>query len=201
MKTMMVILQYALLGVFTQNLVFAGGVGSNRLLRLAKKPQHLFLSAFLMFLFTLSASLAVPFFMSLMRHGEQLSLFWMFFFILCITILYFMLLGISKLLSKKFTGLFPLISAILPSCAFNCIVISIPFIGKTLEFSPVQFIGYCIGSAIGFLIAVLLVHDAMQRLDNPQMQEGFTGLPALFLYIGILSMAFIGFSGQPFMFL
>ena len=73
--------------------------------------------------------------------------------------------------------------------------------GLQQNFSVFQTMGYCVGAAVGFLLAVLLVRDAMTRLDNPQMEKAFTGLPVLLIYVGILSMAFMGFTGKPFMFL
>ena len=69
MKTLMVILQYALLGAITQNVVFAGGIGSNRLLRWAKWPKYLFPSTGLLFLFMLATSQAASYLRELAGGG------------------------------------------------------------------------------------------------------------------------------------
>ena len=199
MKTMMVILQYALLGAITQNVVFAGGIGSNRLLRWAKWPKYLFLSTGLLFLFMLAVSLVTPYLWEL--AGDSRIYVFLILVVAAVTVFYFFLLGAARLLSLKWHSLFEIVTAILPTCAYNCIVLSIPLMRLQQNFSVFQTIGYCVGAAAGFLLAVLLVRDAMTRLDNPQMEKAFTGLPALLIYVGILSMAFMGFTGRPFMFL
>lgn len=198
MKTLMVILQYALLGAITQNVVFAGGIGSNRLLRWAKWPKYLFPSTGLLFLFMLATSQAASYLREL--AGGRIHVF-LILAVAVVTVFYFFLLGTARLLSFKWRGLFEIVTAILPTCAYNCIVLSIPLMGLQQNFSVFQTMGYCVGAAAGFLLAVLLVRDAMTRLDNPQMEKAFTGLPALLIYVGILSMAFMGFTGKPFMFL
>ncbi len=82
---------------------------------------------------------------------------------------------------------------VLATSAFNCVVLSVPLIGQQSALTLERLVGYSIGAGVGFLLAVLLVRDAVSKLDNPDMPEGFLGLPGVFLYMGILSMAFFGF--------
>ncbi len=58
MKLFTQMMLYALLGVFAQNMIFTRAVGSNRVLRLAKRPKDILLSSGLITVFTLLCAMA-----------------------------------------------------------------------------------------------------------------------------------------------
>ena len=45
------------------------------------------------------------------------------------------------------------------------------------------------------MLAVWLTAEGLRRIDNVNMPKAFLGLPAIFLYLSILSMVFLGFTG------
>lgn len=59
-----------------------------------------------------------------------------------------------------------------------------------------QTIFYCGGSAVGLMIALLLVHSGMERLTLCPVPRAFSGFPVLMIYLGILSMAIYGLIGH-----
>lgn len=46
-----------------------------------------------------------------------------------------------------------------------------------------------------FALAAWLTAEGINRIDNAGMARAFLGLPALFLYLGILFPVFLEFSG------
>ena len=80
-------------------------------------------------------------------------------------------------------------------CAFNGIVIGVPLIITLGNYSFFEALGFSVGASAGFMLAALLVSEGLRRLDNAQLPRAFRGIPASLLYIGILSLAFAGFSG------
>lgn len=197
MKVFSEILLFALIAALLQNLLFAGGIGAHRVLRVSKKPKDLLKTAGFITLFATAASLAAPLFRRLAGGEKELARFEVFFYIAFVVVFYLIVLYGVRLFSRR---MFERLSPMLASCVFHGAVISVPLIAQEFQFSIPQAIGFGLGAGAGFLIAALLVMEALDRIDNPQMPESMIGLPALFLYIGILSMAFLGFLGAPYLY-
>ena len=194
------ILEYALLGVFSQNLIFTAGIGSNRMLRMATIYKNLLPIGFYMFLFSTAGAWLAPQAIRWLHWEGYTTTHWMLLFLAGLTVLYFVVMGLVCLLFGTHSPFFQTTMQILPGCAYNCIIVSMPFIVQKSEFTPMQSVGFCFGAALGLVLAVKLVREAIRRLDDPQIPDGYKGKPGLLLYIGILSMAFIAISGQPFLF-
>ena len=190
MKLFTQMMLYALLGVFAQNMVFTRAVGSNRVLRLAKRPKDILLCSGLITVFTLlCATASYPLQKLFAAYPWALAL-QVLFYAAADCIFYFAGVALLKTVCKRWEER---VMPVLATSAFNCIVLSVPLIGQQSALSLGQLAGYGVGTGIGFILAVLLVKDAISRLDNPDMPGGFLGLPGVFMYLGILSMAFIGF--------
>jgi electron transport complex protein RnfA len=57
---------------------------------------------------------------------------------------------------------------------------------------------YCMGSSAGLVAALLYVHVGRERMEFGAVPKAFHGLPVTLVYIGILSMAVYGLTGQIF---
>ncbi|MDD4413980.1 MAG: electron transport complex subunit RsxA, partial [Oscillospiraceae bacterium] len=57
-------------------------------------------------------------------------------------------------------------------------------------------LGLSLGACAGFMIISWLVAEGMERLDNPDIPKAFRGLPSILIYLGILSLALMGFEGS-----
>ena len=88
------------------------------------------------------------------------------------------------------------IVAALPMATFNSCVLGVMIITTSQSFSLVETLGFAVGSAIGYVIAVLMVTEGQRKLQNRNMPQAFRGLPATLIYIGILSLAFYAFTGH-----
>ena len=92
-------------------------------------------------------------------------------------------------------GLYRRVEPILSPAAINCIVISMPYLRRILKLDAFEAVGFALGTGVAFFLAVLVLSAAMPNLKNPDAPKAFRGLPSLFIYVGILSMAFLGLSG------
>ena len=52
------------------------------------------------------------------------------------------------------------------------------------------------GSALGYVLAVLVVTEGQRKLQNRNVPAPFKGLPVTLLYIGVLALAIYGFTGH-----
>ena len=85
---------------------------------------------------------------------------------------------------------------ILPLAALNSCVLGTVLVERTQSFTLAQSIGFGLGSGLGYLLAVMLVTEAGNRLRSKAIPEAFRGLPITLIYIGVLALAIYGFTGH-----
>ncbi|MCI1981868.1 MAG: hypothetical protein LKJ45_01750 [Oscillospiraceae bacterium] len=182
----------ALLAVTAENLLFAGGAGFSRALRAARKPSTAGLYALLVTLFSLVSALtglALEPCLSLL--GEE--------WILRPAVLtaaagleYLLAAGLLRVFAPSFLRDH---GRILEQAAANTVVLAIPYVQQMFGFHALQALGYALGTGAAFWLAVLILSHAMKICTNPDAPKAFSGLPGVLVYVGILSMAFAGFTG------
>ncbi len=192
MRQMMQLMIYALLATFAQNMIFTAGIGADRAIRAAAKPKQILPSAGLVAIFSLVGLLGSVVSRRLLQAIPALETVRMLPPILFLVAAYLLILLFANLVHKP---LFIYLKEILPGCAFNSIVMLLGTAGSVYTVSFSKMIGFSIGTGVGFLLATLLIAEGIRRIGNPDMDRCFLGLPSLLIYIGILAMAFVGFTG------
>ncbi len=173
-----------------QNIVFGGAFGIDESVRAARKPRYLLTYGFWVSFFSLSLSVIGHFILPLIedklaKSGAQQ-------FLACIIILTVIYL-ISALICKYLFRADKKYMNSLGMCAFNSLVLSLPFIGKG---GLAAAVGYAVGAAISFVLGVLIIRAAMRHINNnPHIPKIFRGTPALFIYISLVSLALSCISG------
>lgn len=85
---------------------------------------------------------------------------------------------------------------ILPLACLNSCVLGTLLLGRTQSFTLLQSMGFGLGSGIGYLLAVLLVTEAQNRLRSQAIPSAFRGMPITLVYIGVLALAIYGLTGH-----
>ncbi len=80
--------------------------------------------------------------------------------------------------------------------ATNCVVLSVPLINVENEFTLAQSFVQSIGAGIGFWLALVLMASIREKLQHSEIPKAFEGLGIAFVTAGLLSLAFLGFSGM-----
>lgn len=80
--------------------------------------------------------------------------------------------------------------------ATNCIVLSVPVISVQSGYNFLENLVFAIGSGLGFALALILMASAREKLDYADVPEYLQGTPVAFIVAGMLSLAFLGFSGM-----
>ncbi len=176
-----------------QNLVFNGGFGMSEAIRIATKPKDFFPIALLVAFFT-SATAAVCRLLDLipkinsLTTAEHLGIYCFVLAFIYLTFTGLILLIFRK--NKKNTHRIGM-------AAVNTLVLAVPIINRRAAFNTAESIGLGLGAGIAFIIAVLLISAAEERIrENETMSNVFKGKPALFIYIALISLGFAGLSGQ-----
>ncbi|MCQ2462459.1 MAG: hypothetical protein MJ177_03520 [Clostridia bacterium] len=177
----------AIYATFVQNLVFSSGYGLSEAIRIARRPKYLMMYGITV---TLSATLTSVLCGLLDRISavNNLSNRWhIAVFAVVLAVLY---LIASVILLKVFRVSRKFMNS-LGICALNTLVLAVLLVNHLA--------GYGIGAGGVFVIAVFLINSGMRRLVNNDAIPGvFRGMPAMFAYTALLSLAFLSFSGEAF---
>jgi electron transport complex protein RnfA len=78
--------------------------------------------------------------------------------------------------------------------ATNCIVLSVPLLNAEAGFG--MSVVNALGSGVGFAIALILMSSIREKLELADVPKPLQGLGIAFIVAGMLSLAFLGFSGM-----
>lgn len=190
----------ALLLIFVQNLMFCGGYGASEVIRTAARPKQRIMFAVMIMYFSIFTSLIcrLIWLAPIFKTADTIVAIVMFTVVLIV--LYLFTAGIlSKILKNagwKQTEKDKLLRQV-GVAAFNTIVLAVPLINKTAAFTISQSVGAGVGAGFAFMLSTYIVHDGMVKLENNDTIKGaYRGTPSLLIYIAIVSMAFMGFTGK-----
>jgi electron transport complex protein RnfA len=96
---------------------------------------------------------------------------------------------------KVSPALYQVLGIFLPLITTNCAVLGIALINVQVNRSFVESVLFGFGSALGFTLVMVIFAGLRERLNLSQVPAAFSGTPIAFVVAGLLSMAFMGFSG------
>jgi len=116
------------------------------------------------------------------------------------------LVQIVEIVLKKISpSLYQALGIFLPLITTNCAVLGVAITVVTKEFSLGgaeahllnlgQATVYALATSVGYGIAMILFAGLREHLAGNQVPETFKGLPIALITVGIMAMAFLGFSG------
>jgi len=185
---------YFLAAALLQNVVLMTGFGSSVLIKSSKKRTNILPFTTLLCIFTtLTVIICYP--LDNLIGTGVLAKWLRPLMIIAITALLYIVAVL--ILYNKFPSLFNRIKRLVPVAAFNNLVIGIAIIiNHQFAVNLPEAIGLALGTCAGFLMLSWLTTEGIERLDNPDVPKAFRGLPSVLLYLGILSLALMGFSGS-----
>ena len=194
MQAVGVFFSYAVLAVFAQNAVFTRGLGVSRLVQLVgdERTSSWWFALMLCITQVLVAPLAyfAGSFIAPLPNRAQLR---PVMYLTCIAAVCLFELLVLKLAKGPRSGQ---LIRILPVAAVNSGVLGTVLVERTQSFTLEQSLGFGLGSGLGYLLAVMLVTEAQNRLRSRAIPEAFRGLPVTLIYIGVLALAIYGFTGH-----
>ncbi|WP_444642657.1 Rnf-Nqr domain containing protein [Caproiciproducens sp. R1] len=192
MNTFVQMLLIALLAVSTENILFAGGIGFSRVLRAGRRPKMLGMYSAFVTVFTLISMAAAYFLSPLLAGSQMLIVLRPALLAFCSAAAYLIAAFVLKTFSAQFYRKY---GQILAPAAMNTVVLSMPYVLKSLKLALPDALGFALGTGAAFFLAALVFSHTPEICRNSDMPKAFSGLPAVLIYVGILSMAFAGFTG------
>lgn len=189
-----VFFSYAVLAIFAQNAVFTRSLGVSRLVQLVGDERTS--SWWFALMLCITQVLVAPLvyfagsFIAPLPNRAQLR---PVMYLTCIAVVCLFELLVLKLAKGPRSGQ---LIRILPVAAVNSGVLGTVLVERTQSFTLEQSLGFGLGSGLGYLLAVMLVTEAQNRLRSRAIPEAFRGLPITLIYIGVLALAIYGFTGH-----
>ena len=192
MEIIAAIISASMVSIFVQNAIFERAFGSNVVIYASRKDSHVIGFTLGIILMTTSASIVTYFIDKILLPLKYGWIFMPFIYVAVISILYLVALF-------GMWGLFPKMYARARKYAhlavFNCAVIGALFLNSNYGSDIWSYIGYGMGTGIGFFLACLLLNIAHEKLDSDKIPKAFRGYPIMLVYIGVISLAFYALVG------
>lgn len=113
-------------------------------------------------------------------------------FILVIAVL----VGIVEMALKKISpSLYQSLGVYLPLITTNCAVLGVATLNVTQQLDLIHSVMNGAFSALGFLLAIVLMAGVRERLESSKIPACMKGFPISLVTAGLMAMAFLGFNG------
>jgi len=102
---------------------------------------------------------------------------------------------VEMFLKKSIPALYTGLGIFLPLITTNCAVLGVALLNVQENHGFVSSLLYGFGTALGFTLVMVMFAGLRERLQLAQVPAAFSGTPIGFIVAGLLSLAFMGFSG------
>lgn len=102
---------------------------------------------------------------------------------------------VEMFLKKSSPSLYEALGVFLPLITTNCAVLGLAIINIQEGYNLIETIVNSLGAAIGFTVAIVLFAGIRERLEIADVPECLKGFPIALITAGLMSIAFLGFSG------
>ncbi len=102
---------------------------------------------------------------------------------------------VETVLRKVSPSLYHALGIYLPLITTNCAILGLALLNIIKNYDLVRSIVFGLGAGIGFTLALLIMSGIRERLEFADIPKPLRGVPVALIVAGLLSMAFMGFSG------
>lgn len=102
---------------------------------------------------------------------------------------------VEMFLKKFVKGLYQALGVYLPLITTNCAVLGVALTNVQKEYGILAGVVNGFATALGFLIAIVILAGLREKMAYNDIPESFKGMPHVLLTAGLMAIAFCGFSG------
>ena len=142
--------------------------------------------------FVLTLSSIITYFIQMLLEKTGLGFLQTIAFILVIaSIVQF----VEMVIQKMSPSLYQALGVFLPLITTNCAVLGIAIVNVDKGYNLIETIVNGFGAGVGFTLAIVLFAGIRERLELADIPESFKGFPITLIAAGLMSIAFLGFTG------
>ena len=178
--------------IFVNNIILSQFLGICPFLGVSKKKETAIgMGIAVMFVMTLASAVTYLIYHNLIVP-YQLEFMTTVVFILVIAALVQM---VEIIIKKTSPLLYQALGIFLPLITTNCAVLGIALLTVQKNMNFTETVLYSLANAMGFTLAIVLFSGMRERLSKVKLPQTMQGAPIALITAGLLSMAFMGFSG------
>jgi electron transport complex protein RnfA len=102
---------------------------------------------------------------------------------------------VEMFLRKAIPSLYKALGVYLPLITTNCAVLGVALTNVQKEYGIFEGIVNGFATALGFLIAIVILAGLREKMEHNDIPKAFRGMPSVLLTAGLMAIAFCGFSG------
>ena len=102
---------------------------------------------------------------------------------------------VEMVIQKMSPSLYQALGVYLPLITTNCAVLGIALVNVQKSYNLVETIINGFGAGAGFTLAIVIFAGIRERLELADIPEAFKGFPTTLISAGLMSIAFLGFTG------
>ena len=102
---------------------------------------------------------------------------------------------VEMFLKKMIPSLYKALGIYLPLITTNCAVLGAVLLNVQNSYGFIESVVYGVTAGVGFTVAIVLFASVRERLEFAEYPKAFDGFPIALVTAGLISLAFMGFSG------
>lgn len=102
---------------------------------------------------------------------------------------------VEMIIQRVSPPLYQALGIFLPLITTNCAVLGVAILNIQLKYSLLDSCIFAVGAALGFGLALVIFAGIREEFELNNIPKAFQGTPIALITAGILSLAFMGFSG------
>jgi len=102
---------------------------------------------------------------------------------------------VEIILKKVSPALYQALGIFLPLITTNCAVLGVAILVIQKDYSLIESVVYAFSTALGFALALVVFAGLREQLSLVNVPKGMRGMSIVLITAGLLSLAFMGFSG------
>ena len=102
---------------------------------------------------------------------------------------------VEMVIQKMSPSLYQALGVFLPLITTNCAVLGIALVNVQEGYNLVETMVNGFGAGVGFTLTIILFAGIRERLELADIPESFKGFPITLISAGLMSIAFLGFTG------
>jgi len=102
---------------------------------------------------------------------------------------------VEMVIKKYSPALYNALGVYLALITTNCAVLGVALINVQKEYNFITSVVNGIGTAAGYLVAIVIMAGIRERIEHNDVPESFKGMPIVLITSGLMAIAFFGFSG------
>ncbi len=186
------LLMIAVGAAFINNVVLSQFLGICAFVGVSKKTETAAgMGAAVVFVITISSLIAGVIYKYILTPFDVTYLQTIVFILVIAALVQF----VEMVVKKYSMSLYNALGVYLPLITTNCAVLGVALINVTKNYSILESVVNGFATAVGFLIAIVLMAGIREKIEHNDIPESFKGSPIVLLTACLMAIAFFGFSG------